>query len=90
MAESTVPAAKKAKRSAPLSRVTAKEREKQFKTEFNADGGVVLFCRFCEHGVDFTHGDTIDIIAQGAGIGNESRAGISFEHYFAHRTRCGG
>ena len=48
MAESTVPAAKKAKRSAPLSRVTAKERKKQFKTEFNADGGV-LFCRFCEH-----------------------------------------
>ena len=40
MAESTMPAAKKAKRSAPLSRVTAKERQKQFKTEFNADGGV--------------------------------------------------
>ena len=39
MAESTVPAAKKAKRSAPLSRVTAKEREKQFKTEFYTDGG---------------------------------------------------
>ena len=57
MAESTMSAAKKAKRSAPLSRVTAKEREKLFKTEFNADGGV-LFCRFCEHSVDFTHVDT--------------------------------
>ena len=51
MAESTVSAAKKAKRSTPLSRVTAKEREKQFKTECNADGGV-LFCRFLEHSVD--------------------------------------
>ena len=58
MAESTVPAAKKAKRSALLSRVTAaKEQEKQFKTEFNADVGV-LFCRFCEHSVDLTHVDT--------------------------------
>ena len=56
MAESTVPAAKKAKRSAPLSRITAKEREKQFKTEFNADGEVFV-CRFCEHSVGFTHGD---------------------------------
>ena len=57
MAESTVPAAKKAKRSAPLSRVTAKEREKQFNTKFNADGGV-LFCSFCEHSVNFTPVDT--------------------------------
>ena len=57
MAESTMPAAKKAKRSAPLSRVTAKEREKQLKTEFYAEGGV-LFCSFCEHSVDFTHVDT--------------------------------
>ena len=57
MAESTMPAAKKAKRSAPLSRVTAKEREKQLKTEFYTDGGV-LFCRFCEHSFDFTHVDT--------------------------------
>ena len=57
MAESTMPAAKKTKRSAPLSRVTAKEREKQFKTEFDPDVGV-LFCRFCEHSVDFMHVDT--------------------------------
>ena len=39
MTESTVSAAKKPKRSASLSRVIGKEREKQFKTEFNADGG---------------------------------------------------
>ena len=58
MAESTMPAAKKAKRSAPLSRVTAAERAKQFKTDFYADGGV-LFCRFCEHSVDFTRVDTV-------------------------------
>ena len=54
MAESTMPAAKKAKRSAPLSRVTVKKREKQFKTEFNADGRV-LFCRFCKHSVNFAN-----------------------------------
>ena len=45
MAESTMSAAKKAKISAPLSHVTAKKQEKQSKTEFNADGGV-LFHRF--------------------------------------------
>ena len=58
MAESTVPTAKKAKRSAPLSRVTAEEGAKQFKTDFYADGGV-HFCRFCEHSVDFTRLDTV-------------------------------
>ena len=57
MAELTMPAAKKANRSAPLSRVTAKELEKQFKTEFYADGGV-FFCRFCEHSFNFTHVET--------------------------------
>ena len=57
MAESTMPAAKETKRSAPLSRITAKEREKQFKTEFYTDVGV-LFCQFCDHSVDFTHVDT--------------------------------
>ena len=57
MAESIMPAAKKAKRSASLSHVTAKERERQFKIEFYADGEVP-FCRFCEHSVDFTHVDT--------------------------------
>ena len=48
MAESIVPQAKKAKRNAPLTRVTAEERAKQFKDDLYADGGV-LFCRFCEH-----------------------------------------
>ena len=52
-----MPAAKKVKRSAPLSHVTIKEREKQLKTEFNADGGVLFFC-FCEHSFDFTYVDT--------------------------------
>ena len=45
-------------RSAPLSSVTAEEREKQFKTDFYADGGV-LFCPFCEHSVNFTCVDTV-------------------------------
>ena len=58
MAELTVPAAKKAKRSAPLLHVTAEELAKQFKTDFDADGGVLL-CRFCEHSVDFTRVDTV-------------------------------
>ena len=49
---------KKAKRSTPLSHVTAEERAKQFETDFYADGGV-LFCRFCEHSVDFTRVDTV-------------------------------
>ena len=55
MSESIMPAAKKAKRSAPLSRVTAEEREKHFKTDFYVDGGVL----FCKHSVDFTRIDTV-------------------------------
>ena len=51
-----MPAAKKAKRSAPLSLVTAEERAEQFKTDFYADGGM-LFCRF--YSVDFTRVDTV-------------------------------
>ena len=47
MAESITPRAKKAKRSAPLTRVTAEERARQFKDDLYADGGV-LFCRFWE------------------------------------------
>ena len=53
-----MPAAKKAKRSAPLSCVTAEERVKLFKTDFYVDGGV-LFCCFCEHSIDFTCIDTV-------------------------------
>ena len=55
MAESIPP---KAKRSAPLTHVTAEERAKQFKDHLYADGGV-LFCRFCEHSVDFKRVDTV-------------------------------
>ena len=58
MAESITPRAKKAKRSAPLTRVTAEERARQFKDDLYADGGV-LFCRFCEHSIDFTRVDTV-------------------------------
>ena len=58
MAESITPRAKKAKRSAPLTRVTAEERARQFKDDLYADGGV-LFCRFCEHSIDFTPVDTV-------------------------------
>ena len=49
MAESLPPPAKKGKvgRTAPLAKVTAKERVKQFPTELYEDGGV-LFCCFCD------------------------------------------
>ena len=56
MAESLPPPAKK--RAAPLAKVTAKERVKQFPAELYEDGGV-LFCRFCDHSVDFVQLDTI-------------------------------
>ena len=56
MAESLPPPAKK--RAAPLAKVTAKERVKQFPAELYEDGGV-LFCRFCDHSLDFVRLDTI-------------------------------
>ena len=58
IAESIAPPAKKAKRNAPLSRLTAQERAKQFSSDFYADGGV-LFSRFCDHSVDFMRLDTV-------------------------------
>ena len=58
MADSAPPRAKKAKRSAPISRVSAEERAKQFKDDLYADGGV-LFCKYCAHSVDYTRVDTI-------------------------------
>ena len=58
MAESAPPRAKKVKRSTPISRVSAEERAKQFKDDLYADSGV-LFCRYCEHSVDFSRVDTI-------------------------------
>ena len=38
--------------------ITAKERVEQFKDEFYEDSGV-LFCRFCEHCLDFSKIDTL-------------------------------
>ena len=58
MDESAPPRAKQAKRSTPLTRLTAEERAKQFPEDLYADGGV-LFCHFCEHSVDFTCVDTV-------------------------------
>ena len=58
MDELTPPSTKKSKRSAPISRLTAGERAKQFSDDFYADAGV-LFCRFCEHSVDFVRVDTL-------------------------------
>lgn len=57
MAECRPPSAKKAKRSAPVSRVTAQERAKQFQEDLYVSDGV-LFCKFCEHSVDFVRVDT--------------------------------
>ena len=58
MADSAPPRAKKAKRSAPISRVSAEERAKQFKDDLYTDGGV-LFCKYCVHSVDYMGVDTI-------------------------------
>lgn len=57
MAEGPNPA-KKSRRSAPVSRVTAEERAKQFSSELYAEGGI-LFCKFCDHSLDFVRVDTI-------------------------------
>ena len=57
------PSAKKAKRTAPMYRVSAEERAKQFKGDLNADGGV-LFCKYCQHSIDYVHVDTIKVKAQ--------------------------
>ena len=50
--------AKKQKRSAPVARVTADERAKQFKEDLYADGKV-LFCKYCQHSIDYIRVDTI-------------------------------
>ena len=57
MAEGPSPA-KKGRRSAPVARVTAEERVRQFPDYFYADGEV-LFCKFCDHSVDYVRVDTI-------------------------------
>ena len=55
MAESRAPSVKIAKRSTAVSRVNAQERARQFK---DADNGV-LFCKFCQHSIDFVRVNTI-------------------------------
>ena len=59
MAESIGPSrAKKPKKSAPVARVTAKDRAKQFKEDLYDDGRV-LFCKYCQHSIDYIRVDTI-------------------------------
>ena len=41
-----------------MARVTAKERAKQFKEDLYDDGSV-LFCKYCQHSVDYIRVDTI-------------------------------
>ena len=52
------PKVKKAKRSTPVVTVSFQERAKQFKEDLYSDGGV-LFCKFCQHSIDYMHVDTI-------------------------------
>ena len=59
MAESIGPSsAKKQKISAPVARVSAEDRAKQFKEDLYADGKV-LFCKYCQHSIDYIRVDTI-------------------------------
>ena len=44
--------------SAPMARVTAEERVRQFPDGFYVDGEVIL-CKFCDHSVDYVRVDTI-------------------------------
>ena len=53
MADSATPRAKKAKRSAPVCRISAEECAKKFKEDIFVDSGV-LYCRCCEHSIDFS------------------------------------
>ena len=52
MAQLTAPSAKKSRRSAPVAKVSPEERVKQFKVDLYMDGGV-LFCKDCEHSIDY-------------------------------------
>ena len=55
MAEGPSPE-KKGRRSAPVARVTAEERVKQFPDDFYVDGEV-LFCKFCDRSIDYIRVD---------------------------------
>ena len=52
------PPPKKAKKSTPLSKVTAEARASQFAEDFYADGGI-LFCKICDHCMDYTRINTV-------------------------------
>ena len=49
---------KKTNRKAPLVRLCASERAKQFSGDLYEDGNI-LFCKFCEHSIDFKRVDTV-------------------------------
>ena len=46
------PVVKKAKRSSPVHKLTAKERARQFSDDIYEDGGILL-SKYCEHSVDY-------------------------------------
>ena len=52
------PPPKRGRRSTPVLRVTAEERVKQFPGDLYSDDGI-LFCKFCDHSVDYVRIDTI-------------------------------
>ena len=52
------PPPKRGRHSIPVMRVTAEERVKQFPEDLYSDDGV-LFCKFCDHSIDYVRIDTI-------------------------------
>ena len=44
--------------STAVMKVSVEERAKQFKEDLYVDGGI-LFCKYCQHSVDYVHVDTI-------------------------------
>ena len=52
------PPAKRGRRTTPVLRVTAEERVKQFPEDLYSDDGI-LFCKFCDHSIDYVRIDTI-------------------------------
>ena len=78
--------AKRAKRSAPVPRVTADERAKQFKEDMYADGGV-LFCKFCEHCIDYVRVDTIKDHLKSQKHASREKAKLSTSSYSGSSSR---
>jgi len=52
------PVAKRFRRSAPVLKVTAQERARQFPEDLYSDADV-LFCKLCSHRTDYVRLDTI-------------------------------